>query len=236
MGTLSIGRPFPLYRAIYTAGAGGILLAAAIAAGLGFTRLSWVALLVTLGLVGLLGFLVRSRWREFRSLRHLAGPRPSFLLGNLEQLLAYGHGGRERALAALHAEYGPVVRLHLAWGSTPFVSLSYASANLHRRELDSYRRADRTMLPRSLMGMAMDERHRAHRQAISPSLTSRAVAGRVAVLEEVSARYVDKWKRAPGTSDDLRSDIQDWSISCLSTFLFGETGTPPSTSNDITVH
>ncbi|WP_326592825.1 cytochrome P450 [Streptomyces sp. NBC_01294] len=211
-----------LYRAIYTAGVVAPLMAAMLALWFGLSRPSWTGLIIAAALIGLLLFIARRRLAEFRSLHHLPGPKPSFFLGNTVDLLAGGHGGRHETLQALHAEYGPIVRLHLAWGSSPFVSLSYVSPNLYKKDLDSHRRADRTVLARSLMGVEGGELHRSRRQVMSPSLTNRRVAERAYVLKDVSSVYVDKWKHVDETYDGLQSDLRDWSVNCLSAFLFGD--------------
>lgn len=228
METQSVRRLLLLYTVIYAAGVTAIALAAIAAVWLGLAYGVWPAFLAAAVLLGLLLYVILTRVREFRSLQHVAGPKPSFFLGNTKDLLAYGHGGRHRALETLHEEYGALVRLHLAWGSAPFVSLSYASNNIQKRDLDSHRRADRTMLPRSLMGIEGGEEHKAHRQVISPSLTTHSVSDRIYVLKEVSARYVEKWKGIEGAHDALQSDLHDWSVNCLSTFLFGEDWVEPS--------
>lgn len=214
--------PFGLYRFLYTAGCALLLFAAGAVAWAGVAVSSPFVAAGAALLLAPLAFAVARRLGEFRSRRHLPGPKPSFLLGNLADLLARGHGSRHEALRALHAEYGPVVRLHLAWGTAPLVSLSYVSPNLHRKELDSLRRADGTVLSRSLMGVPGGELHRSHRQALSPALTTKSVARRSDVLTDVSARYVAKWRVAGTTYEGLQSDLRDWSVDCLSTFLCGE--------------
>ncbi|MFD4132740.1 cytochrome P450 [Streptomyces goshikiensis] len=217
-----------LYRAIYAAGVTATLLVAGFGWWIGVSRRNWPVALVSAVVAGLLVLAVSRRLTEFRSRRHLPGPKPSFFLGNMSDLLLHGHGGRHESLQALHDEYGPVVRLHSAWGSAPFVSLSYVSPNLLRKELDSHRRADRTVLSRSLMGMAGGELHRTHRQVIAPSMTHRGVSERAYVLKDVSDRYVNKWKHvdethgAHETYEGLQSDLRDWSVNCLSAFLFGD--------------
>jgi cytochrome P450 len=228
METQGVRRLLLLYTVIYGAGVTAIALAALTVVWLGLAANIWPAFLIAAVILGFLFYVVLSRVREFRSLQHIAGPKPNFFLGNMKDLLSYGHGGRHRALEVLHEEYGALVRLHLAWGSAPFVSLSYASNNIQKRDLDSHRRADRTMLPRSLMGIEGGEEHKAHRQVISPSLTTHSVSDRIYVLKEVSARYVEKWKDIDGAYDGLQSDLHDWSVNCLSTFLFGEDWIEPS--------
>ncbi|GHD72815.1 cytochrome P450 [Streptomyces goshikiensis] len=211
-----------LYRAIYAAGVTATLLVAGFGLWTGLSLRSWPVALVSAAVAGLLVLAVRRRLTEFRSRRHLPGPKPSFFLGNMSDLLLHGHGGRHESLQALHDEYGPLVRFHAAWGSAPFVSLSYVSPNLLRKELDSHRRADRTVLSRSLMGMAGGELHQTHRQVIAPSMTFRGVSERGYVLKDVSERYVDKWKHVDEGYEGLQSDLRDWSVNCLSAFLFGD--------------
>ncbi|QKW10536.1 cytochrome P450 [Streptomyces sp. NA04227] len=221
--TRDVGSLLTLYRAIYAAGVSVAALAAVAAAGWalggGPGLVAWPVAAV---LAAALLYGVGKRAAEFRSLRHVPGPKPAFFLGNMADLLAHGHGGRDRALEALHERHGPVVRLHLAWGSAPLVSLSYASGNLGRKGLDSHRRADGTVLSRSLMGVPGGELHRSHRQTITPHLTKRSVGERTYVLREMAALYVEKWKHIDGVHDGLQSDLRDWSVGCLSAFLFGD--------------
>ncbi|NXY94799.1 cytochrome P450 [Streptomyces sp. BR123] len=216
------------YRFVYAAGSAVSILAVALGLWAGANRSSPLILAGTAAVFGLLLVIVTRRLREFRSRRHLPGPKPSFFLGNLGDLLAHGHGGRHEALHALHATYGPVVRLHLPWGTAPLVSLSYVSPNLHRKELDSLRRADGTVLSRSLMGMAGGSLHRSHRRVLSPALTTRSVTQRSDVLKGVSIRYVEKWKGAGERYDGLQADLRDWSVNCLSEFLCGEDWEEPA--------
>jgi cytochrome P450 len=192
-----------------------------------------LALRVHLGLVALpiavallLGYAVSRRVRELRAYRHLPGPRPSFLLGNLRSLLSCEHSGRDQALLALHRTYGPLVRLHLAWGSAPFVSVSRASENLRRKDVDSNRRADGTILGRSLMGLARGETHGRHRRELGPHFAARAVhagAGRVA---EVSRLYLETWRRGGTRHGSLKADLHHWSAHSLGVFLAGVDWTP----------
>ena len=86
--------------------------------------------------------------------------------------------------------YGPVVKVHMAWGSTPFVSLSVAPKELGQKDMDSNRVADNTVLPRSLMGLKRGERHTAHRQQMNPHFAPKAVLQGACRLEEVSALYL----------------------------------------------
>ncbi|MFF4369008.1 cytochrome P450 [Streptomyces sp. NPDC001594] len=217
-----------LYRIIYASGIIGGFLISLAGLWFGITTGYWVVLVAAGIALSALFVSLRRRVRELRACRHLPGPKPSFLLGNMGDLLAHGHGGRHRALHELHQTYGPVVRLHLAWGTRPLVSLSYVSPHLHRKELDSLRKADGTVLSRSLMGVPGGDLHRSHRQVLSPALTSRAVADRSRVLQEVSGRYVDRWRRGDGSHEALQSDLRDWSVHCLSAFLFGDDWEEPA--------
>ncbi|MEU8433238.1 cytochrome P450 [Streptomyces sp. NPDC029216] len=210
-----------LYRIVYTSSITSVVLISLAGLWFGLTTGYWVVAAAAGAAVCLLLLSVRRRVLEFRSRRHLPGPKPSFLLGNMGDLLAHGHGGRHQALHDLHRAYGPVVRLHLAWGSRPLVSLSYVSPNLHRKELDSHREADGTVLSRSLMGVAGGDLHRSHRQVLSPALTSRSVAEGTPVLRKVSRQYVDKWRSGGESYEGLQSDLRDWSVHGLSAFLFG---------------
>jgi len=152
-----------VYECIYGA-AVVVLLTGPVLAVAGTVSFPGLWLLVALAPVGLLALGAAHRLREFRRYAGIPGPQPSFFLGSLRSLLLHEHGARDRALVELHQKYGPVVKLHMAWGCTPFVSISSAPKDLGRNDMDSNRVADRTLLSRSLMGLKRGERHTAHRQ------------------------------------------------------------------------
>src|SRR5262249_20461259 len=163
-----------LYESVYGLAVAIVLAGSGlgIAAALSFREPWFFAALAPLGL---LAVCITLRWREFRRYAHIPGPRPSFFVGSLRSLLLHEHGARDRALVELHRVYGPVVKVHMAWGNTPFVSLSVAPKELGHKDMDSNRVADGTVLPRSLMGLKRGERHTAHRQQMNPHFTPRAV-------------------------------------------------------------
>jgi cytochrome P450 len=162
------------------------------------------------------------RWQELHAHRRIPGPRPTFFLGNMKDLLAYGHGGRDRVFAELHARYGPVVRLHLCWGSRPYVSISIPSRTLYRKDMDSVRRADRTLLPVSFMGIELGAVHQRHRRDLMPFLDRRAAQARMPVVRQLSDAYVDAWRAGRHVHGDLKADLLHWSADCLGAGLFGE--------------
>lgn len=190
--------------------------------GLALRAGSWPLAIASAAVLAGLGVAVLVRLREFAAHRHLPGPRPSLLLGNLDALLMHGHGARDRALADLHARHGPLVRLHLAWGSAPFVSFAAVPDALHRKDLDSNRSADRRLLASSLMGMAMGERHSLHRQKLMPRFAGAAVAAALPRIREITAGYVATWRTGRTRHGDLQQDIHHWSVTCLGTYLCGE--------------
>jgi cytochrome P450 len=179
-------------------------------------------LAVPLSIALLLGHAVSRRVRELHAYRDLPGPRPSFFLGNLRSLLSCGHGGRDRALLELHRAYGPIVRLHMAWGSAPFVSVSRVSENLRRKDVDSNRRADRTLLPRSLMGLLHGETHRRHRHELGPYFTPRAARSGAGRMAEVSRLYLETWHCGRTRHGSLKADLHHWSAHSLGVFLAGK--------------
>jgi cytochrome P450 len=210
-----------LYESIYGFAVAIVLVASglAIAAGLSFPQPWFFAALAPLGLLALW---VALRWREFRRYAHIPGPKPSFFLGSLRSLLLHEHGARDRALVELHRVYGPVVRVHMAWGNTPFVSLSVAPKELGQKDMDSNRVADGTVLPRSLMGLKRGERHTAHRQQMNPRFTPKAVQQGACRLEEVSALYLRTWRSGETLHGSLKADLHHWSANSLGSFLCGE--------------
>lgn len=210
-----------LYECIY-----GFVIALVLGmAAFAFARMpafpdAWlVAALVPLGLLAL-G--VALRLREFRRYAHIPGPKPSFFVGTLNFLLLHEHGARDRALVELHRVYGPVVKVHMAWGNTPFVSLSVAPRELGHKDMDSNRVADSTVLPRSLMGLKKGEKHTAHRQQMNPQFSPKAVRQGAGRLEEVSALHLRAWRSGETLHGSLKADLHHWSANSLGSFLCGE--------------
>ncbi|CAN7735248.1 cytochrome P450 [Bradyrhizobium sp. LjRoot220] len=210
-----------LYECVYGSVVVIVLVAAGVtlACALSF-REAW--LLAALAPLGLLALGVAFRLGEFRRYAHIPGPKPSFFVGSLRYLLLHEHGARDRALVELHRVYGPVVKVHMAWGSTPFVSLSVAPKELGHKDMDSNRVADNTVLPRSLMGLKRGERHTAHRQQMNPHFTPKAVQQGACRLEEVSALYLRTWRSGKNLHGSLKADLHHWSANSLGSFLCGE--------------
>ena len=110
----------------------------------------------------------------------------------------------------------------MAWGNTPFVSLSVAPKELGQKDMDSNRVADGTVLPRSLMGLKRGERHTAHRQQMNPHFTPKAVQQGARGLEEVSGHYLRAWRSGKNLHGSLKADLHHWSANSLGAFLCGE--------------
>jgi cytochrome P450 len=210
-----------LYECIYGFGVAIVVVASGFAVAAAWSVPEpWF--LGALAPLGLLAVCVARRWREFRRYAHIPGPTPSFFLGSLRSLLLHEHGARDRALVELHRLYGPVVKVHMAWGSTPFVSLSVAPKELGQKDMDSNRVADGTVLPRSLMGLKRGERHTAHRQQINPQFAPKAVLQGASRVEEVSSLYLRTWKSGETRHGSLKADLHHWSANSLGAFLCGE--------------
>ncbi|AZO81946.1 MULTISPECIES: cytochrome P450 [unclassified Bosea (in: a-proteobacteria)] len=210
-----------LYECLY----GFVITIVLVVAILAFARMlsspeAW--LLVALAPVGVLALGVAFRCLELRRYAHIPGPKPSFFVGSLKFLLLHNHGARDRALVELHRVYGPVVKIHMAWGNTPFVSLSVAPKDLGHKDMDSNRVADSTVLPRSLMGLRRGERHTAHRQQMNPQFTPKAVQQGAGRLEEVSALYLRSWRSGQTRHGSLKADLHYWSATSLGSFLCGD--------------
>jgi len=211
------------YECIYGLTIAVVLLASGLAiASILFFPENWRLASMALSPLELLAVGTVLRWREFRRYSHIPGPKPSFFVGNLRSLLLHEHGARDRALVELHRMYGPVVKVHMAWGSTPFVSLSVAPKELGHKDMDSNRVADNTVLPRSLMGLKKGERHTAHRLHMTPQFTPKAVLQGACRLEEVSTRYLRTWKSGTTLHGSLKADLHHWSANSLGSFLCGE--------------
>ena len=211
------------YQCIYSLAITAVLVASAFALAslLSFPE-AWLLPSLALAPLGLLVLGMALRWREFRRYAHIPGPDPSFFVGALESLLLHEHGARDQALVELHRVYGPVVKIHMAWGSTPFVSLSVAPKELGHKDMDSNRVADNTVLPLSLMGLKRGERHTEHRQHMNPQFAPKAVLRGACRLDEVSALYLRTWKSGETLHGSLKADLHHWSANCLGSFLCGK--------------
>lgn len=176
--------------------------------------------LVPIILLAFLSFSAYHRLQEFHLYDHIPGPKPSFLLGNLEALLAQEHTARDQALIHLHKTYGYMVKLHLGWGSRPFVSIAYPST-LIRGNIDSNRQADRTILGSSLMGMKAGTEHHEHRRKLNPHFTSNAIESVSLKLQEIISNYVAAWKEGRLMHGSLKDDLLHWSAQSMGTFLAG---------------
>ena len=215
-----------LYAGAYLMACTAILSAAALALGrrapgwfgMG-TIAGWLAAAV---LLALLAAAIGWRLREFARFQHIPGPRPSFLLGNLKSLLLHEHGARDKALLELHRAYGPAVKLHLAWGSRPFVSVAEVPKSIRQASIDSNRRADSTVLPNSLMGLGAGEKHQAHRQQLNPHFLPSAVRLGLARSLALSELYLQGWESGRMPHGNLKSDLHHWSADSLGLFLCGE--------------
>src|SRR5262245_39731587 len=104
-----------IYECIYGA-AVAVVLAGPLLAVAGIASFPGLWLLAALAPVGLLALAAAHRLCELRRYAGIPGPQPSFFLGSLRSLLLHEHGARDRALVELHQKYGPVVKLHMAWG------------------------------------------------------------------------------------------------------------------------
>ncbi|HUG23996.1 cytochrome P450 [Piscinibacter sp.] len=192
------------------------------AVSLQFTAQSFVSVLVAGALALLLMVAIASRLREFRRLRHIPGPSPTFFLGNLRSLLVHEHGARDKALVELHRIYGPVLKLHMAWGSRPFVSVAEVPKAIRQKSVDSNRHADGTVLPNSLMGLKLGDKHQAHRQQINPHFTPKALTQSMGRSLDLSSTYLDAWRSGLLRRGSLKSDVHHWSADSLGLFLCGE--------------
>ena len=82
--------------------------------------------------------------------------------------------------------------------------------------------ADRTVLPRSLMGLKGGERHTAHRQQMNQQFAPKAVLQGADRWEEVSSLYLRIWKSGETRHGSLKADLHHWSANSLGAFLCGE--------------
>ncbi|MGW0394506.1 cytochrome P450 [Streptomyces sp. NPDC003042] len=215
-----------LYLAIYLTATGVLVLVAVTAALMAIGNVQpWIfgPIAAVSGLTLFLAY--HKRHREFRLRQHIPGPKPAFFMGNLADLLTFGQGHRDLALRKLHEKYGPIVRIHLGWGSRPYVSANRASKNLHNRSFDSNRQADKTVLPISMMGMPGGEELQSHRRSIGGLLNRNALGH---FKHEADAFAVQFTKRngadgaeGPESPTALLREVQSWSANSLGSLLFG---------------
>ncbi|MEU7555964.1 cytochrome P450 [Streptomyces sp. NPDC044571] len=215
-----------LYQSIYITAAGVLVLVAVAAASMAVADLQpWIfgPLAAVAGSTLVLAY--RKRHREFCSRQHIPGPKPAFFMGNLADLLAFGQGHRDLALRGLHEEYGPIVRIHLGWGSRPYVSVNTASKNLHQRSFDSNRQADGTVLPISMMGMPGGEELQSHRRSIGGLLNRQALGHFKQEADAFAVQFTERnGANGAGNPDSptaLLREVQSWSANALGRLLFG---------------
>lgn len=209
---------FHIYRAMYISFFIAITVTCLISLCVAMLMENYWVLLVFSALSIFMIFAFCLRLKEFHTYKHLPGPKPSFFLGNLKALLSQEHTARDQALLNLHQKYGPVVKLHLGWGSVPFVSVCYPS-NLVQGNVDSNRQADRTVLGNSLMGMPSGEKHREHRSKLNPHFTPKAVKLASPRLLAITSDYLETWKKGKFRHSNLKSDLHYWSAHTMGIFL-----------------
>ncbi|MFI8418118.1 cytochrome P450 [Serratia sp. NPDC078593] len=161
------------------------------------------------------------RFRQLRKYKHIPGPAYNFALGNLKQILLNGHTSRDKAIAAMHEKFGPVIRLHLAWGSPTIVSMNQVFHKIHDNKLDAIRSADKSVLGENLMGISLNETHREHRRVLTPFLGGTAIERGIPLLRPVLSKLIDKWQMGTTEHGSLQRDVLSWSIHSLGTFLCG---------------
>lgn len=206
------------YTIIYWIGIFIILLSCIATLQLAILKnLDWLFPIAFIPVILLIYFVYR-RLLEFKRFEHIPGPKPNFFLGNLNAILSQEHSGRDQALINLHEVYGSIVKLHLGWGSIPFVSVAYPS-NLIRGKVDSNRKADRTILGKSLMGMKAGVDHIEHRNKLNPHFSYNAVRSAYTRLNKISSAYIEAWKGQKFLHNSLKKDLLHWSAHSMGVFL-----------------
>ncbi|KAG8463453.1 hypothetical protein KFE25_004964 [Diacronema lutheri] len=164
--------------------------------------------------VGLLAAAVVARLRFLRRLAHIPGPPHTFLLGNLTMMRgppAFPFAffpQRHLFLRALHARYGPVVRLVLPAGRGALVFFAKAEPMLEPFFKDSLafpmRPSAPRVLERGLLAVPTGDVSRAHRAALSPALSTRALRHYTPALNRhASALCTHLAARAQGGHGDV---------------------------------
>lgn len=121
----------------------------------------------------------------------------------------------------MHDQFGPVIRLHLAWGSPTIVSMNQVFEKIHDNKLDAIRMADKSVLGENLMGISLNETHREHRRVLTPFLGGTAVERGLPLLRPILAKLMDKWQVGETVHGSLQRDVLSWSIHSLGIFLCG---------------
>lgn len=155
--------------------------------------------LPVLAAAGLLAAAVLARVRFLRRLAHIPGPPYSFLLGNLVQLKgppAFPFAfftQRHLFLRALHARYGPVVRLVLPAGRGALVFFAKAEPMLEPFFKNAAVFPSRPSAPKvmelGLLAVPTGEVSRMHRAALSPAFSTRALRHHAFTLNRHAADF-----------------------------------------------
>lgn len=134
---------------------------------------------------GLLAAAVYVRMRFLRKLAHIPGPPYTFLLGNLAQLKgppAFPFAfftQRHLFLRALHARYGPVVRIVLPAGRGALVFFAEAEPMVEpffqNAAVFSRRPSSPKVMELGLLAVPTGDLSRMHRAALSPAFSTRAL-------------------------------------------------------------
>jgi cytochrome P450 len=93
---------------------------------------------------------------------------------------------------------------------------------MKKQHVDSNRRADRTVLSHSIMGLENGEKHKEHRKQITPHFSKDAVTESMQSLAEVANLYLDAWRHEEYRYGSLKSDIHHWSANSIGIFLCGK--------------
>lgn len=184
-------------------------------------KINWPILVMAIFVAFTFLWTVWIRFQQLKKYKHIPGPDYHFALGNLKQLLLNGHTSRDKAISAMHDKFGPVIRLHLAWGSPTIVSMNQVFKGIHDNKLDAIRSADKSVLGENLMGISLNETHREHRRVLTPLLGGMAIERGIPLLRPILCKLMDKWKKGETEHGSLQRDVLSWSINSLGTFLCG---------------
>lgn len=173
----------------------------------------WTAVFcVLLGVIG-----CQRTYQLYYKYRHFSGPAPSFVFGNLHDMLKYGWGGRHVALEEMHKEFGNMFVLHLPLFKQSIVVSD--SLVKEAKSFDAYR-VERTLCPGSLMCSLGNDYHAKSRQILNRHVKTNAnFSSMIELTEKWTKKLLDEWKFKP--SKNFIEDLEFLAIDIFTEFFFG---------------
>ena len=162
--------------------------------------LAAMAIAVAIFVIFITHVLFFSAWAvRKRALSHLPTPPLNccnvrhLLLGTFGLLPLEGLKDRHRGIARLQREAGPVLLLKLPCCRSKVVFSKGLPSEWAARGVDSERSAFRSMIPKSLLALPLNEEWQIHRRIIAPLFSSRALDHHMPRVEALTRSMVSLW-------------------------------------------